>query len=264
MLTSRPALMKPPHAWLACSLLGLAYVVSCGSDDDKTKVIPSDGGAGGEGAVTEPGEGGAAGEPPVVVEGGAGGAPAVTAGAGGAALGGQGGAGGEPVACFDLAGAGGQGGAAPEGEPLFWCRGVVGLYRPSTRQFTLITPPGLEAAVSGKFTATYNYYASPEDELLTPACTEGTVESTGSTLVLSAPLEGQPFNYITIPGIAVQDACGAEVPMNRTSQTEGSCLHLEFRPPSDGSEVWSAECYEGYTDDCPTTPSCADIPPPTL
>lgn len=262
MLRFRPALMKRSQALFACSLLGVACAISCGSDDDKTKVVASDAGAGGEGPAPEPGDGGKAGEPPIVVEGGAGGAPPVItsggAGAGGVALGG---AGGEPAACvgFEMRGVGGEGGAALEPTPRFTCEGVVGLYRASTRKMTFLTPPGLQAAVSGTFVTTYRYSVPGQDQDPVSACTVGTITGKGDTWELSAPFEGEPISEesptFLIHAAKVQDACGAAVELYTPDDDfDGICNNLTFYPQSE--DVWTVSCYEGYGEDCFTEQTC--------
>jgi hypothetical protein len=259
--------MKSTHALFACSLLSATCVfISCGSDDDKTKVKATPGGAGGEAGQAGESAGGSS----FTLPGGAGGVPAVSeAGMGGVAVvpmggvGGEGGEGGELVAplCFSLdETAGGAGGAAPAAaaqggaasQPLpFRCESLTGAYDAATRRITLDLLPGLEPAISGSFTAHHNVFES------SGICEEGQVARNGATLELTLDSANEPYSLIDVFTMSVKDACGGSLDMdNSVTTSTGDCFGIQFRD-QDGSGDWVMECYEGYGSDC--DPGC--VPP---
>lgn len=263
MLPSPPASMKPSHTWLACSLLGVACAVSCGSDDEKTKVVAHNGGAGGEGGAAEPGKGGQGGEA-APTEGGDGGVPSLPAGGigGDGAAGSQataGGAGGEAAtggapACLGFAeSSGGEGGGAPQPALHFTCGDLTGSYEPGPQKLSLNLLPGMEPTVSGAFVTTYQYPVSG-GEAQESACAEGTISNTGDALQLNVTFVAPPSSF-TIPALSLQDACGKEVALDASSQAEGFCHNITFYSVQD-QETWTVDCYEGFGADCLTTPVC--------
>jgi hypothetical protein len=263
--------MKAPSAWFACSLLSATCALaSCGSDDGKHVVAAGEAGEGGEGGEASsnggssmtPSEGGAAGQPELPAAGMAG-VPNAGGVGGMSGLGGAGGEAGEPTAplCFDLslAGAGGAaadaigGAAGASPAPItFTCADVTGHYDTVAKKIVLDLPTGLEPATTGHFSTRYYYF---EDPSFIEACAEGTVVNTGTTLELDVdfPQPIDPSNWIRIPFVAAEDACGGTVAMDNSSEVEGFCHGIRFAPPDVAGDDWTIGCYEGYGSECAET-----------